>query len=69
MEGQSTLLLSSRGIPVQEGHLLPTKNSGHSDTLEMSHTLPYALLREPKLLDVVDLEWARDTLPDDGECK
>lgn len=25
------------------------------------------LVQEPHLLDLVDDEWARDTLPDDGE--
>ncbi|KAL6769766.1 hypothetical protein ACKKBG_A32255 [Auxenochlorella protothecoides x Auxenochlorella symbiontica] len=31
----------------------------------MSSTLNYALVREPRLLDIVDDEWAAETLPDD----
>ena len=26
----------------------------------------FALLRDPKLIDIVDEEWAKDTLSDDG---
>lgn len=33
----------------------------------MSSTLHFALVREPHLLDIVDEEWARDSLSDDGE--
>jgi len=32
----------------------------------MSATLHYSLVREPELLDVLDEEWLKDTLPDDG---
>eukprot|EP00887_Chlorella_sp_A99_P005578 scaffold1.g5578.t1 len=31
----------------------------------MSSTVPYYMLRDPALLDIIDEEWARDTLPDD----
>jgi anaphase-promoting complex subunit 13 len=31
----------------------------------MSVTLHYSLTLEPTLLDIVDEEWQRDTLPDD----
>ena len=34
----------------------------------MAATLPGYLLRDPQLLDVIDEEWARETLPDDGAC-
>ena len=32
----------------------------------MSSTIHYALVRDPKLLDVVDEEWEKDKLPEDG---
>jgi hypothetical protein len=35
--------------------------------VKMSSTLPYWMLSDPSLLDVVDNEWATDRLPDDGE--
>ncbi len=33
----------------------------------MSISLHYAEISEPHLLDVVDDEWARDKMPNDGE--
>jgi len=32
----------------------------------MASTIPAYMISSPELLDVVDEEWARDTLPDDG---
>ena len=32
----------------------------------MSATLHYSLVGEPELLDVIDEDWLRDTLPNDG---
>ena len=32
----------------------------------MAQSIHYSLVTEPRLLDVVDDEWRRDTLPDDG---
>lgn len=32
----------------------------------MASTIAHNLITEPHLLDIVDDEWARDTLPDDG---
>ena len=32
----------------------------------MSTTLHYSLVGEPELLDILDEDWLRDTLPDDG---
>lgn len=33
----------------------------------MSSTLHFSLLRDPKLLDVIDEEWEKEVLPEDGE--
>ncbi len=35
-------------------------------SLWMSATLHYSLVGEPELLDVIDEDWLRDTLPNDG---
>lgn len=34
----------------------------------MASTIDCSLIREPQLLDLIDEEWARDKLPDDGGC-
>jgi hypothetical protein len=34
----------------------------------MSSTLHFSLLRDPKLLDLIDEEWEKEVLPEDGEC-
>lgn len=33
----------------------------------MASTIDFSLIREPQLLDLIDDEWARDRLPDDGK--
>jgi hypothetical protein len=32
----------------------------------MSQTIPYSVIKEPELLDIVDEEWETDKLPNDG---
>lgn len=32
----------------------------------MASTIDCSLIREPQLLDLIDEDWARDKLPDDG---
>ena len=32
----------------------------------MSSTVHFALLRDPKLVDVVDEEWEKEVIPEDG---
>lgn len=34
----------------------------------MSFSLHYSTIINPSLVDIVDEEWARETLPDDGAC-
>lgn len=34
----------------------------------MSSTIDYRLTCRPELLDIVDEEWLKDTLPVDSEC-
>jgi len=33
----------------------------------MSSTIPFFMVRDPKLLDVVDEDWEKDVLPEDGK--
>lgn len=33
----------------------------------MAQTIDYSLISNPELLDIVDEEWMRDTMPDDSE--
>lgn len=40
----------------------------HREYIAMA-CLDYRLVSRPELLDLVDEAWARDSLPDDGECK
>ena len=37
------------------------------DYLKMSTTIPFSLVSNPQLLDVVDEQWMQDKLEDDGE--
>ena len=56
----SPLLFQEEGV--QHTHL-------EADSLlstRMASTISHNLISEPHLIDVIDDEWARDTLPDDG---
>ena len=33
----------------------------------MSSTLHFSLIRDPKLLDIIDEEWEADVLPEEGD--